>query len=236
MVRNKLFQTENCTCLTHGIFSDVNPKFQEQINKFKVMNQYKKGQVLFAEGAANFGVFSVNSGKIKISRSAPEGRETILRIAGPGDVLGHNNLLTNEKNTYSATMIEDGSVCFLDKKFLVELMASESSVALNIIRRLSHEITASEHRNAAMSNKSVRERLAELLLNLKKSYGVKEGHRTRLDIKLTREEMASIVGTANETIIRFVSEFKEEGILEQEGKVIYLLDEKKLLNSSNVSV
>lgn len=236
MVRNKITSPENCTCMSHGIFCDLNPKFMEQVNKFKVMNLYKKGQVLFAEGSPNFGLFSVNAGKIKISKAAPEGKETILRIAGPGDVIGHQNLLTNAKNTYSATMIEDGSVCFIDRKFLTELMKSESTVAMNIIRKLSTEITASENRNAAMSNKSVRERLADLLLSLQKNYGVAEGNRTRLDIKLTREEMASIVGTANETIIRFISEFKEEGILEQEGKVIFIVNDQKLLNSSTSGV
>lgn len=236
MVKNKPINSENCNCLTHGIFNDLSPKFQEQVSKFKVMNPYKRGQVLFTEGAPNFGLFSINAGKIKVSKAAPEGRETILRIAGPGDILGHQNLLTSEKNAYSATMIEDGSVCFIDRKFITELMASESTVALNIIRKLSSEIAASEHRNAAMAIKSVRERLAELLMTLKMSYGVTERNRTRLDIKLTREEMASIVGTANETIIRFISEFKEEGILEQEGKVIFLLDENKLMTSANVSV
>jgi len=92
-----------------------------------------------------------------------------------------------------------------------------------------------EARNASMSQKNVCERLAELLLNLKNKYGVKEDHGWRLDIKLTREEMAAIIGTANETVIRTISDFRNEGILDQIGKTIYITDVKKLESFANLN-
>jgi CRP-like cAMP-binding protein len=110
----------------------------------------------------------------------------------------------------------------------------QPTVTLQIMKKMSQEISASENRNAAMSQKNVRERLAELLLELKQSYGINENGRYRLDIRLTREEIASMVGTANETIIRFISEFKDEGLIQQEGKVIYLVDEKRLMQTANM--
>jgi CRP-like cAMP-binding protein len=232
MIKLKQVNIGSCTCISHGIFSDLDLNHLELVRKFKVMNHYKKGQTLFTEGSPNLGLYCINSGKIKVSRDAPDGKETILRIVGSGDLLGHQNLLANEMNANTATMIEDGSVCFVERKFINELLRTETTVALNIIRKLSAEMNASENRNAGLSNKNVRERLAELLLSLKNSYGIPEAHRTRLDIKLTREEMASLVGTANETIIRFISEFKDEGILEQEGKIIFLLDHDKLLKTA----
>ena len=105
---------------------------------------------------------------------------------------------------------------------------------MNIIKRLSDEIKLFENTNAAISHKNVRERLAELLLEFKNSYGIFEGGRYKLDIKLTREEMASMIGTANETIIRFISEFRQEGILEQEGKTIYIMNVNKLKETANM--
>ena len=94
---------------------------------------------------------------------------------------------------------------------------------------------AAESRNASMSQKNARERLAELFLNFKKAYGKEEADgRCRLEIKLNRDEIASMVGTANETIIRLISEFREEGILEQDGKVMYIVDEEKLLEFANL--
>ena len=108
-------------------------------------------------------------------------------------------------------------------------------MALNLIQKLSRDMGAAESRNASMSQKSARERLAELFLTFRKSYGVEEKDgRIRLDIKLSRDEIASIVGTAHETIIRLVSEFKEEGLLEQDGKVIYIINEEKLCEFANL--
>lgn len=224
---------ENCTCVSRGIFCDLDKSMMDEVSRLKVMNFYKKGQTLFTEGSPNFGLYCINSGKIKVIKTAPDGKETILRIVGAGDILGHHNILTDEKNQVTATVIEEGSVCFLDRSFVHDLIAKQPSVAMNIIKKLSYEMMAAENRNANMNQMNVRERLADLLISLKTSYGVKEAHRTKLDIKLTREEMASIVGTANETIIRFITEFKEDGIIAQEGKVIYLLDEYKLNKTAN---
>jgi hypothetical protein len=75
----------------------------------------------------------------------------------------------------------------------------------------------------------------ELFLSLEKTFGIKEDDRTRLDIKLTREEIASMVGTASETVIRFITEFKDEGLIEQEGKTIYIINQEKLLEFANIN-
>ena len=91
-----------------------------------------------------------------------------------------------------------------------------------------------ENKLTSLHQKNVRERLAELLLSLKATHGVKEKDRWRLDLKLTREEMATMIGTANETLIRFMTEFKDAGIIEQEGKVIFIKDEDELLNWANI--
>ncbi len=226
--------SEKCDCHTKGIFCGIPVDSQQELNANKVLNTYKKGQTLFFQGNPAFGIYCIKTGKIKISKVGGDGKEIILRISGPGDILGHQNLYSNENYTATATVIEEATVCFLDKKYMLSLIAKEPDVAIKLIRKLSDEMATFEDRNAAMSYKNVRERLAELLLTLKNSYGVTDYGRIRLDIKLTREEMASLVGTANETVIRFISEFKEEGILEQEGKVIYITNVDKLRLTANL--
>ena len=226
---------EKCDCLNKTIFCGIKQTSLNSISSTKVMNHYKKGQTLYFQGNPAFGLYCINSGKIKISKIGADGKEIIIRIAGPGDILGHQNLYSNDNYTATATVIEEASVCFLDKKFVLNTISHEPVISQNIIRKLGDEMTAFEARSAAMSHKNVRERLAELLLLLKNTYGISEKGRFRLDIKLTREEIASMVGTANETIIRFISEFKEEGILEQEGKVIYIMNEAKLKQTANIS-
>ncbi|WP_408098045.1 Crp/Fnr family transcriptional regulator [Peredibacter sp. HCB2-198] len=225
----KSFGCENCASRDQGIFCELSKHALEGISTAKFMNQYKKGETIFHEGNHPQGLYCINSGKIKISKIGPEGKESIVRIAAPGDVLGHRSLFSNEAYTATATVIEDATICFLEKKLIHKTLQAEPSVALKLIQKLSKAMGEAEDRGASLAHKSVKARLAELLISLKHKHGVDENKRTRLDIKLSREEMASMIGTANETVIRFMSEFKSDGLIAQEGKVIYILDEESLM-------
>lgn len=225
----------NCQSRTKGIFCHLEGEALEDISHHKVMNSYKRGQSIFFQGNPPFGLYCVSSGKIKISQTGNDGKESIVRIAGPGDVLGHRSLFSDQNYSATATVIEDASICFLDKRYIFKAITDQPTVSLSLIQRLSREMGSAEARSAAMAQKNVRERLAEVLLMLKSTYGVKEGSRWRLDIKLTRDELASMVGTANETVIRFISEFKDDGILEQDGKTLYVTDEAKLVDFANLA-
>jgi CRP-like cAMP-binding protein len=234
-VKLKNIDCEHCDARGKGIFCELETLALDEVSERKVMNAYKKGHTIFFQGNPPFGLYCINSGKIKISKIGNDGKESIIRIASGGDVLGHRSLFSNENYTATATVIEDAAICFIDKKFIYKAIKDEPSVALNLIQKLSREMGSAEARSASMSQKNVRERLAELLLILRKTYGVEENGRVKLDIKLTREEIASMVGTANETVIRFISEFKDEGLIEQEGKSIYIVNEDKLLDFANLN-
>jgi CRP-like cAMP-binding protein len=231
----KSVNCENCQSVERGIFCDLEQAALADVSHNKVMNSYKKGQTIFFQGNPPFGLYCIAQGKIKVSKVGNDGKESIIRIAGPGDVLGHRSLFSKENYSATATVIEDAAICFLDKNYIYGALKTDPTIALNLIQKLSKDMGAAETRNASMSQKSARERLAELFLTFMKNYGQEESDgRVRLDIKLNRDEIASIVGTAHETIIRLISEFKEEGILEQEGKVIFICDEEKLLDFANL--
>jgi len=232
---HKNINCEHCAQKSKGIFCDLERLALKDVSDNKVMNTYKKGNTIFFQGNPPFGLYCVNSGKIKISKIGNDGKESIIRIAQAGDVLGHRSLFSHENYNATATTLEDSAICFIDKKFIYKAIQDQPSIALRLIQKLSQEMGAAEAKSASMFQKNVRERLAELFLTLSKTYGIKEKRGIRLDIKLTREEMASMIGTANETVIRFISEFKDEGILEQEGKVIFILDEDKLLEFANLN-
>lgn len=226
---------ENCQSKEKGIFCDLEHYALSEVSQHKVMNTYKKGHTLFFQGNPPFGLYCVNSGKIKVSKVGKDGKETIVRIASSGDVLGHRSLFSDENYTATATAIEDSTICFVDKQYIYDTLKKEPAVAIQLIQKLSKDMGAAEAQSAAMYQKNVRERLAELFLNLKMKYGVEENGRCRLDIKLTREELANMVGTANETVIRFITEFKEEGLIEQEGKTIYIVNSEKLMDFANIN-
>lgn len=225
---------EECEYRDEAIFCDLEKFALGKISENKVTNTFQKGQTIFFQGNPSFGIYCVNKGKIKISRIATNGKESIVRIASSGDIIGHRSLFSNENCAATATVIEDATICFIDKEYLYQTLQRQPSIALNLIERLSKEMGQAEARSTALSFKTVRERLAELFVTLVKNYGTEEDEKIRLNIKLTREEFASMVGTANETIIRCISEFKDEGIIEQNGKAIYIKDESRLIEVANL--
>lgn len=174
-------------------------------------------------------------GKIKVSKMNTDGKESIVRIASRGDVIGHRSIFTDQFYSATATALEDSSVCFIDEKYIIKLVKEQPSVACNLISLSGRDLGAAENKVASFSKKNVRERVPEFFLLLKESHGVKDekGH-WRITLKLSREEMASIVGTATETLIRFISELRDEGIIDQEGKEVTILDEEKLIKFANL--
>lgn len=232
---SKIHDCVHCASREKGIFCELSTFVLSDISQHKVMNTYKKGQVIFYQDNPPFGLYCLSSGKIKVTKTGSDGKESIVRLAKGGDILGHRSLFSQTNYTATATTLEETTICFIDKKYIFQAIEKNPSIALNIIQKLSQEMGAAESKNASMFQKNVRERLAELLLTLSSSYGIKEANRIKLDIKLTREEMASMIGTASETIIRFMSEFKDEGLIEQEGKTIFITNEASLIELANIN-
>lgn len=226
---------EHCASKDEGVFCDLNSPDLQNITQHKVTNVYKKGQTLFVQGNHPYGLFCISKGNIKLTKVGPDGKESIVRIVTGGDVLGHRSLFSEDNYGATATAMEDTEVCFLDKKFILNILENNPSVAMHIINKLSRDMGIAENKLTSLHQKNVRERLAELLLSLKVSHGIRERKRVKIDMKLTREEMATMIGTANETLIRFMTEFKDAGIIEQEGKIIYITDEEELLNWANIN-
>jgi CRP-like cAMP-binding protein len=232
----KQIHCDSCESKDKGIFCELNHDELNDLSNHKITNTYKRGQTLFFEGNPPYGIYCLKDGKIKITKTGPDGREIIVRITHAGEIVGHRSLLSEQHYSATATALEDATVCFIDKKWILQAIQETPSVAINLIKKLSLDMGAAEAKLASMGQRNVRERLAELLLLLKESYGVKENNVFRLDVRLTREEMASMIGVANETLIRFMSEFKELEMIDQKGKIIYITDEKKLVEFANVNL
>ncbi len=225
---------EDCPSRGEGVFCSLEKLVLDDLSAHKITNTYKKGQTLFVEGNPPYGIYCISSGNIKLTKMSNEGKDAIIRIAKGGDIIGHRSVFTEKFFSATATVLEDSKICFIDKKYILKLVQENPSVAVNIIGRLSRDLGASENKVASLYQKNVRERLAELLLLLKESHGIQENERILLDIKLTREEMASIIGTAQETLIRFLSELKEDGFISQEGKKIFITNEEGLIETAAI--
>jgi len=236
MTKKEQNSCEHCPSQKKGIFCELSATDLKDVSEHKVTNVYKKGQTLFVQGNHPFGLYCISNGNIKVTKVGTDGKESIVRIATAGDVLGHRSLFTDQFYTATATALEDTKVCFLDKKFIMKVIQAQPSVSMNVIEKLSTDMGAAENKLSSLHQKNVRERLAELLLLLKESHGEKQDDgRILINLKLTREEMATMIGTANETLIRFISEFKDAGLIEQEGKKIFIANEEELIEWANVA-
>ena len=224
----------SCPSKDSGIFCDLKNSELSELSNFKIENSYKKGQTLFMEGNPTYGIFCVSKGNVKISKTGENGAEAIVRIASPGDVIGHRSLFTEEYYSATATALEDSEICFIDKKYILEMIENNPSIALNLIQKLSKDLGQSENKIASFSSKNVREKFAEFLVIMGKTHGIMENGKKKISLKLTREEMASIVGTATETLIRVLSDFKKEGLVELDGKYIVLENEKGIIAEARI--
>jgi CRP/FNR family transcriptional regulator len=203
------------------------------ISEVKNLIPHRRGQILYYEGTKPLGIFCINSGVIKVYKTASNGKEQILYLAKEGDFLGYSALLGEENYSSSAMIIEDAKICFIPREAFLGSMMKNAEFFKRITKQLCHELGVMEEKLTDASQKSIRERLALLLLQLANTYGVDGGGYQRINLLLTREELAGMVGTATESVIRLLSEFKKDGLIELEGKKILLKDKKGLARLSD---
>jgi CRP-like cAMP-binding protein len=191
----------------------------------KVCSYYKKNQPLFIEGSFPRGVYCLNQGKVKVFARGDEGKEQIIHIAKEGDIIGFRAMFSGEPYRVSASTLEECNICFIAKEEFLDMMDKNASLRNGIIKELSKELGDQALFITNMAQKSVRERLAFAMLLLGDIYGDEP-------INLTREDMANFVGTATETLIRLLKDFKEEGVIEIHTRKLEIVDKERLVKIS----
>jgi len=204
----------------------------EEIDDNKTCQTYKKGQEIFLEDHRPNGIFCLNSGKVKLVKLGAEGKEKIVRLSGPGDLVGYKAVISN--STYSATAIalSDVKICYIPKSFFLNMLSKDGKLSFEFTQLLCRNLSDIESEMVGIAYKSVRERLAEALLLLQEKY--KSQTDTPNILSITREDLATLIGTAKETVIRLLSDFKEEGIVGSLGRKIVLKDQEALIEISCV--
>lgn len=224
---------ENCNFAKKSIFKDLGMEELFKLNLNKNCNFYKKGQVIFFEGNYPDGLFCIRDGKVKVFKIGSSGKEQIIRFARTGDALGYRALLVGETYSASASALEDSHVCFIRKETIFEIFKSDNNFSFSLLKLLSRDLEDVETKMVKLAQKPVRDRLAEALLILKETYGTdKSGN---INITLSREDFANIVGTATETVIRLLAEFKKENIIEAKGKKIKIINLEELVKISKLN-
>ena len=222
-----------CGSIHKSIFCDLNGLDLEKLSAEKNCTIYKKGQIVFNSGGYPGGLYCVKEGKIKIYKTGDEGKDQILRLVKSGDLMGYRALLAGEKYEATAEVLEEAKLCFVPKATFLNLLKSNGGLSMEVMKLLSNELGVAEDRMTDLAQKPVRERVAEALLYMKETYGL-ENDGSTIGVVLSREDIANIVGTAKETLIRLLSEFKSDGIIKLEGKKISILNLPKLIKTANM--
>jgi CRP-like cAMP-binding protein len=232
-VQQKNTPCELCMSRKFSLFSNVSEPHLCQLSESKNLITHKKGQILFYEGTKPLGIFCISDGVVKVYKTASNGKEQIIRLAKKGDFLGYASLLGEESYSNSATIVEDANICFVPRESFLKILSDDTEFHRRVTKALCHDLGIMESKLTDATQKSIRERLAFTLLKLSETYGIDGNAGDKIDIILTREEIAGLVGTATETVIRLLSEFKKDELIEYQGKKIIVLDKKGLARLSD---
>ncbi len=203
-----------------------------RLNKDKTCSLYSKGTVIYREGSRLTGFFCVTKGIVKIVKTGTDGKEQIIRFAKKGEIIAYRSLLSQELACTTAKVIEEAVLCHISYQTLLFLIQSNWQFSHHMLQIVCRELREANDFITDIAQKTVRERLAEVLLLLKENFDV--DHQNMLQIALTREELANMVGTATETVIRLLSEFKQEKLVELQARKIKLIDLDELRRVANI--
>lgn len=195
------------------------------LNHHKSCSYYKKNQALFLEGSIPRGVYCLNEGKVKIFTRGDEGKEQIIHISGSGEVIGYRSMFSGDPYKVTASTLEDSNICFIAKEDFLNMLDSNITLRNNIMKELSKELGDRAVFITNLAQKTVRERLAFSLVMLDNIYKDEM-------INLSREDLANFVGTATETLIRLLKEFKDDKLIEIHTRKIEVLNVEKLIHVS----
>ena len=221
-----------CALETGSIFKHLTSEEVDRINFEKEFRTYKRGEILYREGSRISGFYCIHSGIIKVFKTGFDGKEQIIRFAKSGEIIAYRSVLSNEAACTSAKVIEDCWVCFIPAEILISFVKSNSDFAYELLKLACEELGEANSFITDIAQKTVRERLAEVLLLLVHNFGLDS--QNYLQMSLTSEELANIVGTATESVIRLLSEFKADRLVELNGRKIRILNRKGLEKISNV--
>lgn len=211
-----------CKCVVkdNTLFSDLSDKQIERFKKIIVTSYYKKKDVIFWEGDPCSGFHIVKSGRVKIIRTSKDGKEQIIKIAEAGEIIGMGVFYDEKQYTNTAAAMDDCELCFIEKSAFFKILEEYPIISKKIIVALSKELKTAYDKIGEMGLKTAKEKMAHLLSTLAKDYGVPHDGKIKLNLNLSRLDIAELLGITQETSIRLLKSFKDAGIIDIKRKEI----------------
>jgi CRP-like cAMP-binding protein len=196
----------------------------------KTSKTVKKGELIFEEGETLKGVFCIKDGVCKMTKLSSNGKDQIVKLVQKGELLGQRSLISDEPANLSAVALEDMEVCFIPKSEIMGFFDENNQFSMNVMRTICGDLKESDTHMVSLGQKTVKQLMAETLLYLENTFG--KDDQGFLNIHLSREEFAGMIGTATESCIRLLSEFKKSKMIDLNGKKIAILKKSELIKLS----
>lgn len=210
------------------LFRDLSIAELQAVGQLARVRNYKKNMLIFMEGEPGEALYFVITGKVKISKATEDGREQILHILQPGEVFAEVVLIDREPYPATAEVIEAGQIGMLMNDDVENLIRRTPEIALKLLRLLSKRLRMAQIQVRDLALKDTYGRLASMLLMLGKEHGEETPQGVRIDLPLSRQELANLIGTTRETVTRALGDLKKYKCIDLDKQVITIVDENKL--------
>ena len=204
------------------MFSGLRKEELELLSKYEVEKNYQKGEVIFMEGDPGKAIYYIKSGKIKLFKTSFEGREVTLNILGPGSIFAEVTMFSDLDYPATAMVLEDVLVGMIRNQDLEKIVQENGNIALSLIKELNRRLFYAQMKIKDMALHDVNGRVAKVLLDLAYRYGRKTHGGIQIDLKMTKTEIANIVGTSRETVSRSLSQLKSDEVIDMKGKLVFI--------------
>ena len=206
-------------------FSSLKALTKDELIKLsdcKTSHIIKKGDIIFEEGENVNGIYCIKDGICKLTKLSANGKDHIVKLVTKGELLGQRSMISDEPVNLSAVALEDMQVCFIPKSEVMGYFDKNNQFSMNVMKSICGDLKEADDHMVNLAQKTVKERLAETLLYLHDTFGKNDDN--SLKVQLSRDDLASMIGTATESCIRLLSDFKKLGLIELTGKKIVLKD------------
>lgn len=217
---------EQCIVKEYSSLKALNKDELIKLSECRSSYAIKKGEAIFEEGETINGVYCVKGGVCKLSKLSSNGKDQIIKLVKSGELLGQRSMISDEPANLSAVALEDMEVCFIPKSEIMQFFSTNNQFSMNLMKSVCNDLKDADDHMVNMAQKTVKERLAETLINLEETFGKNDDG--TLHIQLSREDLAGMIGTATESCIRLLSDLNKNNIIELVGKKIAIKDHNKL--------
>ncbi|HTN45786.1 MAG TPA: Crp/Fnr family transcriptional regulator [Flavipsychrobacter sp.] len=228
-----IFPIDKWNFNSDSIFSNFPEEDYQEITRHAHEEKYKKGQVIFREGSIPSGIYYILEGTVKKYKVDNFEKEQIIYVANKGELIGYHAVLSIERYPDSAAALEDSKVLFIPKEDFLALLGQSHMLSGRLLKMLSHEFTVLTNSITIFAQRPVRERVAIALIVLREKFKKGNIEGQPVTINMSREDIANMAGTTRENVVRLFREFKDDHLIETQGRKIWITDIKKMVTVSN---